>query len=167
MNFTLYPAIISATVAIFIFAFNHIFTFYSNKRSKRKTNLENRLKVLYTPLYLQIRVQSQIDSRYQMDLLPLDKRLPGYEFEDIDKLIKEQPQYASNELFEKWTECVIYRGDSKLMQVFAKEVVKEYNELKKELKLEFDEIELSTGFPKGSYMYIFSKSDNEEVESVS
>jgi hypothetical protein len=156
----LYPAFITGAVAIIIFVINHIITFCVNYHNKKKTKIENKLKALYSPLYLQIRVQSMSDSRFDLEAVTLDTRRPGFGLEEIDKLLNENAIYASNELIEKWMEFVLYRFSKGTGHNFAIIVVKEYNELRKKLKLEYDEIELATGFPKETMSYDIYQANN-------
>lgn len=121
---SLYPAIMGAAVVIFIFALNHIITFISTRRSKNKTNLENRLIALYSSLYLQFRIQASSDSSFNLDAISLDMRGPGYNFDEIDKLVLNHSLYASNDLIEKWTEFVLYRNNNNLAHDLAMTVVK-------------------------------------------
>nr|WP_263327868.1 hypothetical protein [Neobacillus sp. Marseille-Q6967] len=150
----LYPAFITGAVAITIAVINHFVTFVVYRHKNKKSKLENKLKALYSPLYLQVRALANNDPRLNMEAITLDARMDGFSEEDINKILNENAIYASSELIEKWMDFFFYRSSNTSAHNFAVTVVKEYNELRKELKLEYDEIELASGYPKDTTMYL-------------
>lgn len=156
---SLFPAIITGAVAIIIFALNHIITFLTNRNSKKKSKLENKLKGLYSPLYLQVRVLAVNDFRNSIEKIFIDSQIPGFSLNEINKLLTDNAVYASNDLIEQWIELVLHFGLDGTGHNFAVTVVKEYNEMRKKLGLEYDKIELATGYPKESFPYLAYKAN--------
>jgi hypothetical protein len=148
----LYAALISAAVAFIILALN----FFIIEPRKEKRNLrKEKLKNLYAPLYILLISQSKLAKSYN----PQKSHMLFYYVKEEDKLMLSrtaihklvfaQIGYASNEFIELWTKysSTIPQKDENLHPL-AVLAIKEYNQLKKDLNLPYDEQELKTGIPE-------------------
>lgn len=150
MDIRLLSVIISASVAIFIAVLNHfIITPIKEKRSRKRERLKN----LYAPLYGLVTarinlIKPQIETRKRIMLGSLgDSAWLNSEY--MDKLFIEKAGYASNDLIEAWVNySSVLPGTQKNASPFVIQLVKEFNQLKKDLNLPFDYKELKTGIPK-------------------
>lgn len=143
-------AFISAGVALFIAILNHfIVTPCKEKRARKRSRLNN----LYAPLY------SLVSTR--LDLVKSDIVINGLYMlgtkdgskylnkEYTEMYFLERSGYASDELIEAW---IAYSGsllpNQDKTKKFIFQIVKEYNQLKKELRMNYNPRELETGVPE-------------------
>jgi hypothetical protein len=156
MDIRLVSVLISATVAVLIAVLNHfIITPYKEKRSRKREQLKN----LYAPLYgiINVRTKLVIEQSMRAKKLMLgnvgDIEYQSREY--MEKFFLDKAGYSSNELLEAWIEyssqIVGYKKETTEQLVIT--IVKEYNQLKKELNMPYNENELRTGIPESIKEY--------------
>ncbi len=140
--------IISVIVSILTFVFLH---FVIEPIKQKKQFKEDQLKNLYAPLYSMIMTMSKLGSEYRRDHI-----IHMYMEGDVmlnkkhrDELILANMGYASREFIDIWTSYCKVLGEEKIpiLHEFSKLVIKEYNQLRKDLGYPFDDEELETGVP--------------------
>ncbi|MYL34972.1 hypothetical protein GLW05_15415 [Pontibacillus yanchengensis] len=152
MEIKFLTAIISALVAVFIAVLNHfIVTPYKEAKERKR----NRLKSLYAPLYGLINVRTYIIKEF---IISKKKLMLGgvdtaeyYSKEYMETFILENSGYASNKLLNAWIEYVtqdIGDYEEERTKNLVITTVKEYNQLKKDLKYPYNQKELETGIPE-------------------
>jgi hypothetical protein len=156
MDIKLVSVFISASVALFIAVLNHfIITPYKERRNRKREQLKN----LYAPLYGIINVRSKLVIELSMKskklMLGNADNMEYQSREHMEKFILDKAGYASNELLDAWIEyssqLVGFKKETTERLVFT--VVKEYNQLKKDLNLPYNEEELRSGIPESIKEY--------------
>ncbi|MGD7021946.1 hypothetical protein ACQCVK_05100 [Rossellomorea vietnamensis] len=156
MDIRLLSVIISASVAILIAVLNHfIITPYKENRSRKREQLKN----LYAPLYGIINVRTKLVIGFSMRKKKLmlgnvdDKTYQTEEY--MEQFILERAGYASHKLLDVWIEYTSQFGDydKETTERFVVTIVREYNQLKKDLNLPYNPEELRTGIPESIKEY--------------
>ncbi|RTR36247.1 hypothetical protein EKG37_01435 [Robertmurraya yapensis] len=151
MDIRIISAVISAGVALLIAVLNH---FVITPIKEKKASKREKLKKLYAPLYSLViarinisKAQSVIQKKI---MLGTAKPSVWLNSDFMNNLFLEQSGYASDQLIEEW---VKYSGSMKSLTTeagarpFVVQLVKDYNKLKKDLKLAYSKDELETGIP--------------------
>lgn len=143
---------ISAVIAVLTFLILHFFIEPYKEKKRRKFE---RLHNLYSPLYALILARAHL---YDSFTIPKKSvvmlgSIKDHEFltkEFTDKLMFDNSSYASTELLDAWGKYVSSIGitPNDVVERFVKIAVKDYNELKKQLRMEYDREEYETGLPK-------------------
>ncbi|WP_144424650.1 hypothetical protein [Paenibacillus xylanivorans] len=143
---------VSALIAVTTFLILHFFIEPYKEKKRRKFD---RLHILYSPLYALI-----VARAYLFETFNVPSKSPvvlgsikDHEFltkEFTDKLMFDKSAYASTELLDAWGKYVssIVKTPDEVVERFVKVAVKDYNELKKELGMDYDKEEYKTGLPK-------------------
>jgi hypothetical protein len=141
--------LISAGVALFIAILNHfVITPIKENRARKREKLKN----LYAPLYSLvmtrvnlIKPQIVTSGRYMLGGLS-DSTWLNKEY--MHKFFLEKAGYASNDMINAWISYSSAINPSQdITKRFVFQLVKEYNQLKKELRLPYNKKELETGIP--------------------
>lgn len=150
MDIRIISVLISASVALFIAILNHfIITPIKEKRKRKREQLNN----LYAPLYSLIStrlniVKPQIVIKGEY-LLGSNQQSVYLNKEYMETFFLERSGYASDKMIDAW---IGYTGviipDRKATKNFITQMVFEYNQLKKELGLNYNSRELETGIPE-------------------
>ncbi|WP_226087468.1 hypothetical protein [Mesobacillus sp. S13] len=156
MDVKLISVLISGSVALFIAVLNHfIITPYKERKNRKR----EQLKHLYAPLYgiINVRVKLVIEMSMRAKKLMLGN-VDNKEYQSgvfMEKFIIEKSGYCSDELLEAWIEYSSQFGEFKkeTTERLVVAVVKEYNQLKKDLNLPYNKEELKTGIPESIKQY--------------
>jgi hypothetical protein len=150
MDIRLTTALISAGVALFIAVLNHfIITPIKEKRANKRSKLKN----FYAPLYSLVSsrlnlVKPQIVMKQQY-MLGSKSESKYFNKEYMEMFFLERSGYASDELIKTWIELTSSLvPDPNKTKRFINQLVKEYNQLKKELGMEYNKKGLQTGIPE-------------------
>lgn len=143
-------AFISVIFSVLTFLIIHLYI--EPKKAKRTFKME-RLKILYAPLYTivvsRINFVRELGVAENRILLgnPPDKEYLNREY--MEKFLLDNSGYASDELINAFVDYTSSRGgiSHEVTINFVTIVVKEYNKLKKELHMEYNDAELNTGIP--------------------
>ncbi|MCA1319772.1 hypothetical protein LC085_07580 [Bacillus tianshenii] len=142
--------IISALVAILISVINHfIVEPIKRKRQRKRDQLHN----LYAPLYSLFNYRMEISITHIAQTQSI--KLGGIKGDEISskeyltRLFMEKAGYASESLIDHLTEyCGNINITPGMTDRLVRTTVKEYNQLKKDLKIPYNLAELETGFPE-------------------
>lgn len=149
MDIRIVSVIISATVAILIAILNHfIITPIKDRRNRKREQLKN----FYAPFYGLVTARINSIKPYIVTqgriMLGGKSDSSWLNSEYMDKLFIEKAGYASNDLIEAWVNYSSVLQGTQNATPFVNQLVKEYNQIKKDLKLPYDKTELKTGIPK-------------------
>lgn len=145
-----WTAVISALVTITLFV---VLNFLLVPQQEKRKARQEQLNKLYAPVYGLLLAQLEIGKNASVDRIILGG-YGGHDFLtklEIDKMIYDNLGYASSNLIEAWAPFSA-RGklpvSTELQENLVMVVVKDYNELKKQLRLPYNAKELKTGIPE-------------------
>lgn len=148
MDIRIISALISAVVAFLILIISN---FIIEPKKQRKQQKKEKLKNFYAPLYTLIILRMQIveeiivrDSRLTLGSISSNETTSK---EYLQKFFLENSGYASDKLIVYWVEYNVQPITKEKTTNFITTIIKEYNKLKKDLKLDYDHNELETGLP--------------------
>lgn len=155
MDQRILAAIISAGVAILIFIIGHFIIEPSKQRRRMK---EERLKHLYGPVYglmkaMAVAGKDQLPQAYEEHktmVYSTPRSQDNLNILLMHKLILDNMGYASYDLGDQWVRYINYKsstGHDELNEL-TRTIIREYNQLKKDIGLPYDEDELRTGYPE-------------------
>jgi hypothetical protein len=148
---TLLPAIISAGISVLVFIILH---FIIEPHRQRKLMLKERLAKLYAPVYglliARLKLGKTVFPNQQRMTLGGMKEHSFLTKETLEELVYNNLSYADLELIETWSEYAgsVHGVNLDISDKFISSVVKEYNLLRKKLKLPYNREELKTGIPE-------------------
>ncbi|MBU5219422.1 hypothetical protein KQI67_22390 [Bacillus albus] len=143
-------AFISVIVSVLTFLIIHLYI--EPKKAKRHFKME-RLKNLYAPLYTivvsRINFVRELGVAQNRILLGNSPNKKYLNREYMEKFILDNSGYASDELIKAFVDYTSSEGSisHEVTVNLVTVIVKEYNKLKKELNIEYDDAELNTGIP--------------------
>ncbi|ASS75785.1 hypothetical protein CIG75_12840 [Tumebacillus algifaecis] len=160
MSDALIAVIITQAVVVLLFSSLH---YWVEPRKEKKKHRKEVLMNFYSPVYaaLVVRGKMHINAEERNGRpKPNFIRIISIEAKDedyidrrwIEKFIHENIGYASSELVEAWAAYVssttmFGKVDHKYTEALVKAIVIEYNKLRKEFGMSYDEDELRTGYP--------------------
>lgn len=150
VNVSVISAIISAVVAILIAVANHfIIEPWKEKKRWKKQQLANFYAPLYGLVLARINLVKSRCLAAKKIMLGSIKEKDFLNDEYLNKFVLLNAGYASNQLLELWVKyCGSFpRPSDEIKHDFVATLIKEYNSLKKDLKLDHDPDELETGIP--------------------
>ncbi|WP_408893488.1 hypothetical protein [Paenibacillus taichungensis] len=143
---------LSAVIALGTFLGLH---FLVEPRKEKRKHRFDRLHNLYSPLYALILargyyVEGERSPEGGNVVLGTDPNHSFLSKDYTDNLMFEKSAYASNKLLDAWGKYVSSIGNvpDKVVENFVKSVVRDYNQIRKDLRLDYDKEELRTGLPK-------------------
>ncbi|MBH0156001.1 hypothetical protein IHV10_06440 [Fictibacillus sp. 5RED26] len=150
MDIKLISGLVSATVALLIAILNHfIITPIKENRERKRQQLKNLYAPLYSLLNTRINMVKDMSIKYNRIMLGTRTDVKYFNKEYMEIFLLENTGYASDELISVW---IRYSSsltiDEKETIEFVQTVVKEFNQLKKDLGLSFNQQELITGIPE-------------------
>ncbi|MEK4977190.1 hypothetical protein [Bacillus sp. FSL K6-6540] len=150
MDVRWWSVIISATVAIIIAVGNHFLVEpYKEKRRWKKQQLSN----LYAPLYALMSakmnlIKDQIISKNKLMIGSVEPS-PLLSRDYMNEFIMKNAGYGSMEFLEMWGKYISsLKPDDETTSNLVKSILCDYNNLKKELGQEFNQVEIDTGIPE-------------------
>ncbi|MGG4155872.1 hypothetical protein [Bacillus muralis] len=151
MDIKLWSVFISAAVALITFLIVHFFIDPMKEKKRRKME---QYKNFYAPLYTIIITRLNIVKDFsiknkRMALGHTDKK-PHLQPDFMEEFIIKNSGYASENLIDAFKDYASKVGaiDKEVSETFTKTVVKDYNKLKKELRMNYNKEELKTGIPE-------------------
>lgn len=151
MDIRIWSVFVSATIALITFLILHFFIDPMKEKKKRKME---QYKNFYAPLYTIVitRLNSAKDFSLKHNRMALghtDKK-PHLQPNFMEEFIIKNCGYASENLIDAFKDYATSIGaiEKDISETFTMTVVKDYNKLKKELKMNYNKEELETGIPE-------------------
>lgn len=151
MDIKIWSVFVSAGVALITFLVVHFFI--EPMKDKKRRKLEQ-YKIFYAPLYTIVITRASIAKDYsiqqkRMMLGNTDKK-PHLKPDFMEEFIIKNAGYASEDLIDAFKDYASSIGGihKDISERFTKTVVKDYNKLRKDLRMTFNKAELQTGIPE-------------------
>lgn len=124
-----------------------------NRVQRREDLLQKQLDNFYAPLYIFYReAYARFDYWHSQNPETILEKQPFFEPKDaesfVEKLFSEQPGYVSKELIRFWANFKAVSDKSEKNRrrfFFVEKLIKDYNNLRKELRLDYSEKEILSG----------------------
>jgi hypothetical protein len=151
MDIKIWSVFVSAAVALITFLIVHFFIEPMKEKKRRKLE---QYKIFYASLYTIVITRASIAKDFsikhnRMALGHTDKK-PHLQPDFMEEFIIKNSGYASENLIDAFKDYASSVGviEKDISERFTKTVVKDYNKLKKELKMNYNKAELQTGIPE-------------------